>query len=1542
MFRCLRLATAPTIALYLLGTLASAEIPPWPGEPGPGQFRPVEEQVNLLENGNFSRAVGGKPVGWTLEGPGKPYIFNRGMYHAAGIEVTDRKAPGAALVSRPIPVSRPGTYVLCGLVSGGAGEDDEVIPTDVAKEGCGFIEVRAFDAKGKRLADATRFTFQGKRRDLGTKLYRQRDRNWGWIFRRFNLPKRVAKANIAFGLEKAIGRTTADSLVLYREIEQAEHPLPVAAADADLTGWKKSFVLTDGVRTPGSPADVHPILVGVWKYPQNRYLIADTSKGALFDLGVPCAIDGIEVSMAVSVRDQVDMRVERWEPSILTASWSDDGVNFGPGVQLLYRPALMKTMSLVSARYRGFRRVGRYVKITGNNAMTEVRFFGKSRGNIVLGHRPVVKLRDGLLAYGTEIQMAGIDDQSFKPRVPKGNVTRIVRDRYADVAFSSQAGRVAGKVVFSDFEPDTTVRREFLAPDAAALAESGASLEIAYHDQVDVWDSPTTRSFRTDQKLPPVQWTGAVPALPALPEVNAELAALKKELQALSDERRGQAVAIASAKLTPRLIALGVEETEVKTFFEPLGGPKTLGPDLLPVVEALSEDGKYRYAATAKARDVFLFGKYDAKTGRYFPVPYHRGTYLVRGEVAQVVFNSRASLQRPVAEGETFEQALASADGWKPMGVTMRLNRGFRAVYRLPFDLPAGGTWTMCYKTLWGFPESRMFLNGKELGTPFRWNQHVIRLEDCREGRNELVIFGDASKAKINLELKPFSTSFYHLFWLRTAGPVTPISNQAIIESPATITLIYGGHRQVIKLPKVEAEPAAVQFASLFKPTSTTGIITTRASDGDYMTADGKRFFTWGGHWNHVHSKASTDAAAKYLPQMGVSSVRHIFGSESELDNATGKWKPEALDDVLYQFAKLGEAGVYVCPCLHSYSWYRDPGGAFYMAENGRDPRGRPISRLWNPVYLRAQKNYATELLTTVSPYTGRKLVDDPTMIAIEIANEDYKIGGRGFDFEQLAEPERTIVRKRWNEWLLRKYRTQGKLAEAWALEPLQDNEDPRRGTIHFPPQFKTVRVSPNFFHDWDAESRAASPRVSDALEWTYTEIHNFIRIMHDHLRSLGVKCSISWCGFSTIEIQMTNIHPYISICDSLGGSAYGNNTNFRSLERWYRHSSMNHFYGKSSHVREWSSYNVGSDVATSSNGLLAAGLFGLAHGTDQWSHHKLGGGLYPSLEQEAIRSINPDFDNRRATFSFVGWAHRRASIPVQRPDVLIGVPKAEACYGGLNSPCDTQPLKGGYTFLYDQAHAAYYAFDEVYDGPRDLVVMHEGRSPTGDYRKAGHVVLWSHGKTDPAGRDEEARKKWFALHGVQFAPGERWKKADLPLPDGSGAAGKVLAFNCDLVDDPELNAVVYDTLAEWGVKLPYTRDEIHKVYANADRSIEVDVRLARMKVDRDDFQAWMGRNQGERTTTSRLNIGASSDQVQVIALPFDAGSFETAQQITLWSRTDATVRLKATFPKEPEVWAVNWVGTHKQRVYPLAWDQDSVTIRFKKDLDVHFYEILK
>lgn len=1494
-------------------------------------------QVNLIENGNFNRAVGGLPVAWEFEGEGKSFLLNKGMYHGVSVEATNRTSEKAVLVSTAIPLAEDGQYVLTGFITGGTdAEKHAIVATDRDKKGGGVVEARCHDEDGNLVGFGTQFTFRGTKRIAGSKrFYASPDCDFGYIFRRFSLPQGTKSVRVALGLRTATGTIVADNLGFYRDLTSDRPSLAIKAYSLlHRGGWTEKGVLNDGVRDPGPEGEINPVICGVHKYRNNAYLVTHAPKGVDFDLGEISFIEGLEISQTAQMRDVVDLREERFPPRAIQLSFSPDGKSYGDPVELEFQPALMQSKAFFTSTWQGFSRLARFVRVVGAPTLTEVRFFGGNKEDMALAYRPKLALKDGQIVYGVEVSLCAIDDRSFMERVPKGNIHRIARNRYADLAFLVAGRRIPGRVIFGDFEAGRIMRRTLFAPEAAVLAREGASLEIAYHDKIEVWDSPTTHAHKVDQKRPPRTLRNALPPVPRLVELNEALSEFKAELKGLAGPERQRLSAITSARLTPDLLAIGLPETEVAQLFAEAGKARTLGPELLPKTEARSEEGSVRYQIAFKDKDILLIERHDAKTGRFLTPSYHGGHYLGSGDLPVVWLNTRLSQRRDVKDDETFEQAYESDAEWRGCGRSMQLERGFRAVFKIPFDLPEAGTWVMCYKTLWQFPESAMLLNGNKLDTPFRWNQHQVVLRDCRKGRNEIAIFADASKAKINLEMKPYRTAFYHLFWCRAEKPLVGAGRMVMLPEGTSgkATLVSDHKRCVLDLPDLrQVQPAAIQFRDLLQPTSTTGIITNRASDGDYVDKDGNRFPVWGGHWNHVHSKKGIELACRMLPAMGVHAIRNIYGSESELTQSVGKWRPDALDKVFYQVYRFGQAGIHLCPCLHSYGWYRGPEGDLCGIESGTEPRGRPYSRLWHPVFIRALKNYAAELLTTVNPYTGQKLVDDPTMIAIEIGNECFGLGGRGFDYNELVEPERTIVRKHWNNWLLRKYRNRDKLNEAWTLEPLTEKEDPRKGNIPFPPQFKSVRWSPNFFHNWDAESRTASPRVSDALEWCQEVVGTFLKTMHDHLRALGVKCPISWCGFSTYEIQMTNLHPYLMVCDSLGGSAYGARNNFRSLERWYYLGSFNSFFGKSTHVREWSSWNTGSDVAYSSNGLLTAGLFGLAHGFDHWSHHKLGSGDYPSQDQEALQNINPDTDHRRAVFSFVAWAHKRAKIPVERPRLLIGIPKAESCYGGLNSPCDTQPLKGGYTFLYDQAYLAYHVFDEVYDGPQDIVVMHEGRSPSGDYRQAQHAILWAHGKTDRTGRNQKERDEWFARHGVTFRPGERWQKTD-----------RVLAFNCDLTDDPELNEVMYDTLVEWGVTLPFGKDEIKEVYATLDRSIEVDTRLARMKVDRDDFQAWMGQNHGAETKTSRLSIVSAAGQVQVISLPFDTASFKTSRKITLWSRTDATVTLKATFDKEPEVWAINWVGVRKQRVFPLAWDEASVTIPYKHDLDVHFYEVLR
>ena len=85
---------------------------------------------------------------------------------------------------------------------------------------------------------------------------------------------------------------------------------------------------------------------------------------------------------------------------------------------------------------------------------------------------------------------------------------------------------------------------------------------------------------------------------------------------------------------------------------------------------------------------------------------------------------------------------------------------------------------------------------------------------------------------------------------------------------------------------------------------------------------------------------------------------------------------------------------------------------------------------------IELQKDYARKLLTHNNPYTGMTYTDDPAIAVIEINNENSLVGywttTLGKDLDTLPEPFRSELQTMWNQWLQKRYETDGRLQDAW------------------------------------------------------------------------------------------------------------------------------------------------------------------------------------------------------------------------------------------------------------------------------------------------------------------------------------------------------------------------------------------------------------------------------------------------------------------------------------------------------------------------------
>ncbi|HNS49413.1 MAG TPA: hypothetical protein PKM61_07810, partial [bacterium] len=850
-------------------------------------------------------------------------------------------------------------------------------------------------------------------------------------------------------------------------------------------------------------------------------------------------------------------------------------------------------------------------------------------------------------------------------------------------------------------------------------------------------------------------------------------------------------------------------------------------------------------------------------------------------------------------------------------------------------------------------------------------------------------------------------------------------------------------------------------------PTSAHGFVTAR--DGRFWR-EGKPIYFWGGHENHVpRNKAASDLYAEAYSAAGINIMRHIGVDEMVIDPVSGAVNPEMLDNYLYLVAKLGEKGIYFL--MSGYLGYQP---SIYGLPKGS--KGSNAFFWMDPAYRESWKKFLRILFTTKNPYNGKALKDDPTLIGFELSNE-MGMNERRFDYNRLDTLEETqLWRQAFNRFLLKKYGNREALARAWEINPLLPNEDPTRGSILMPSNFRGVRspyggtgqhdqftighwyrnglpneaairildaiefnqkvagktypfdfnnletpeetgklraafnqfllqkygdraalakawaedqlfgwedpakntilIPTNYRGEkeyrFDPSRRQADPRVSDALEFTYQVQKEWATDMARFLKDeIGLKCGVGWNGDTFHVVQtpnhLANMNSPLDIAIAAAYLDWDNGDQITSrTKNLKRFTAYGRILGRPMHSYEWSMWTRQGPY-TYEYGLLAA-LMGRVYGFDGYSHHKMAPVIYPisdPLYSLNSHYITPLTDRRRGAFYVARWILERSRIPEAEKRLVIGFPAQSVFTGGPERRMSNWAFEN---WLMYQCGTEDYAFEDVYDGPADRVVVHSGHGPYGDYRKAQHAILWCHSNSDREGKDLKAREKWFALHGIKFAPGQKYYLDDKyfatteDLTDYNLVHARAEGARWDLLNKnaaskqfgvvntaagdywlpekgqplTEMDRKLYEALKRWGYPLPFEVEEIDQVWRSRDRTMEMNTLKTFFKSDRDDLQLWFGQlaENGGRVSLSRLEAVSGEKQYSAALIPWDTADFATARTLLLWTHWNSRVTVKLPFRGTPEIYAVNWLGKRLYRVKPLRSGRNELTFETCRDDD--------
>ena len=291
--------------------------------------------------------------------------------------------------------------------------------------------------------------------------------------------------------------------------------------------------------------------------------------------------------------------------------------------------------------------------------------------------------------------------------------------------------------------------------------------------------------------------------------------------------------------------------------------------------------------------------------------------------------------------------------------------------------------------------------------------------------------------------------------------------------------------------------------------------------DGHFYYEDGTRarfFGTNVGGSACAPSKEEAPVIAARLAKYGVNMLRlHSldgrWGPLIPTDQETSQaFDPEALDRVDFFFNELKKNGIYVYMDLLDYRWFRTADGVAHGDDFTHNWAGSMKgASIFDTRMIELQKDYATRLLTHRNPYTGLRYVDDPAMAVVETTNENsifYFLRNKDLSLPYYRE----ALEKRWNEWLVDRYKTRTDLATAWTDEAgrkaLLDDEDPTTGTVAF--MFGVSGRIPSKADPEKFDPMISPPRYGDALRFLSELQRHYYREMHGHLKKIGVHAPIA------------------------------------------------------------------------------------------------------------------------------------------------------------------------------------------------------------------------------------------------------------------------------------------------------------------------------------------------------------------------------------------------------------------------------------------------
>ena len=717
--------------------------------------------------------------------------------------------------------------------------------------------------------------------------------------------------------------------------------------------------------------------------------------------------------------------------------------------------------------------------------------------------------------------------------------------------------------------------------------------------------------------------------------------------------------------------------------------------------------------------------------------------------------------------------------------------------------------------------------------------------------------------------------------------------------------------KQNIRISMTEANQGVLNFSHLLDaPAGKHGFV--RVKDGHFMFEDGTRAKFLGFNIatrSNTPTHEDAERLAERFASMGVNVIR-MHAADCPPGDGVGNWSssrktplldysrgttrffhPEGLDRFDYLAAKLKEKGIYLHVDLLVARDFLEGDGLDY-------PGGFPLCTKRYPVYnerlIQLQKEYAKAYLCHVNPYTGLAPVDDPAVITVQMTNEESAIKGNpGTEGDKRLDPYRDEVQQRFNEFLLMKYFTRERLAEAWTLDgvcALGDDEDPKEGT---------VRVIEGGFYQpanepmgpWDAPDGPA--RYADFMEFGTWQNRRFYQEMKDYLISLGVKVPIA---ASNLIAGAADVYGHTD-GDLMENNTYFNHPMLPVQDGAYM------AYGPTEYVSA-NPLTMQQGAGSMATSLLSLGSVAVVHGKPfmitEWNEY----GLHPFHSTAFVQTVAyaclNDWDG------LILYNHHTTETPDAEPaDEIVTVfdsfndPALISQWGfmatlflkGAVSPAKsktdlvftqndwkTNPNFGWMPTCFfpyvSSMRSVYLDGGGRYEGSADVAV-NAGFLNGGDLRDAAHSVYYAWSPYRDAKRRclDTSRLAEAAKGGRTIQEGVHLSEQALVLDQ--------IAELSHMGDYRELAAIFTKAMQEWGVLEEGTGYVDGKLISDT-RELIFDPDHARFVIRNANCGYFSGAPEEETALSDRVSVRAANERISLALLPLDAETLRGAKSFLL------------------------------------------------------------